>query len=275
MRNDMVRLELAGIQVAATMEEVGSFPSPHTGRELRRLQVSFVIDDEATNNRIVEALEAHQEVTLPNGTGQRTSFTPGESSWSYTDGITRYHHQVELTEREHLQPTAVVLDEFEITPYAYEESIEDDRLVIGLKTRMVDPAHTALQAMITRRSADYPSYFPVVRKGLQDTPRTMRFGGRFTWSAHDGEFKHHLVLVEQAVDQGEPEPFLPVDYPEGRRGREMAAKTSALVTELLRVLEAKGTLDADEVRQLTAAAEQHAQDLAWEFFQMDDIDTGL
>jgi hypothetical protein len=271
MRNDMVTLELAGIQVAATIEEVGSFPSPHTGRELRRLQVSFTIDDEATNNRIVEALEAHQEVALPNGTGQRISFTPGESSWSYTDDITRYHHQVELTEREDLQPTAVVLDEFEIIPYAYEESIEGDgALVIDLKTRMVSTAHTALQAMITRRSADHPSYFPVVRKGLQDTPRIMRFGRRCTWSAHDGEFKHNLVLVEQAYDQGGPEPFLPEDYPAGRRGREMAAKTSALVTELLRVLEAKGVLDTDEVRQLTAAAKQQPQELALEFSRMDD-----
>jgi hypothetical protein len=32
-------------------------------------------------------------------------------------------------------------------------------------------------------------------------------------------------------------------------------------------------LDADEVRQLTAAAERQVQGLAQEFFRMDDIDT--
>jgi hypothetical protein len=276
MRNDdRVTLELAGIQVAAAIEGAELFPSPYTGRELRRLQVSFVIDDEATNNRIVEALEARQEVTLPDGTGQRTSFEPGKTSWSYTDGITRYHHQVELTEQEHLQPTAVVLDQLEITPYAYEECIDDDGVLrIDLKTRVASPTHATLQAMITRCAAGDPSYFPVVRKGLQDMPRTMRLG-ICTWSAHDGEFKHNLVLVEQTADQHEPDPFVPLDYPEGRRGREMAAKTSALVTELLRALEAKGVLNADEVRQLTAAAKQQAQELALEFSRMDDIDTGL
>jgi hypothetical protein len=86
-------------------------------------------------------------------------------------------------------------------------------------------------------------------------------------------FKHNLILVEDAYDQGEPKSLLPLDYPEGRRAREMAAKTSALVTELLRVLEAKSALDADEVRQLTAAAERQVKGLTREFFRMDDIDT--
>jgi hypothetical protein len=166
-----------------------------------------------------------------------------------------------------------VIDGVELVPYAYEETIEHDgAIVIDMKARVVDPAHTELQAMITRRDADYPSYFPVVRKGLQEAPRTMRFGA-CTWSAHDGEFKHNLVLVEDAYDRGEFKPLLPLDYPEGRRGREMAAKTSALVTELLRMLEAKGVLDADELRQLTAAAEQQVEGLAREFLRMDDIDT--
>jgi hypothetical protein len=273
MRNDdTVTLELVGVHVAATVEEAESFPSPHTGRELRRFQVSFVVDDEATNTRVVEALEAQQAVTLHDGAGQGSSFTPSKNSWSFTDGVTRYYHQVELTEQEHLQPTAVVVDGVELAPYAYEETIEHDgAMVIDLKARVVDPAHTELQALITRHSADYPSYFPVVRKGLQDTPRTMRWG-KCTWSAHGGVFKHNLILVEDAYDQGR-EPILPLDYPEGRRAREMAAKTSALVTELLRVLEAKGALDADEVRQLTAAAERQVQGLAQEFFRMDDIDT--
>jgi hypothetical protein len=157
--------------------------------------------------------------------------------------------------------------------YAYEETIEHDgAIMIDMKARMADPAHTELQALITRHSADYPSYFPVVRKGLQDTPRTMRWG-KCTWSAHDGVFKHNLILVEDAYDQGEPKSLLPLDYPEGRRAREMAAKTSALVTELLRVLEAKSALDADEVRQLTATAERQVKGLTREFFRMDDIDT--
>jgi hypothetical protein len=42
MRNDdTVTLELVGVHVAATVEEAESFPSPHTGRELRRFQVSL------------------------------------------------------------------------------------------------------------------------------------------------------------------------------------------------------------------------------------------
>jgi hypothetical protein len=274
MRNDdTVTLELAGIQVAATVEEAESFTSPHTGRELRRFQVTFVVDDEATNARVVEALQAQQAVTLHDGAGQRASFTPSKNSWSFTDGVSRYHHQVELTEQEHLQPNAVVVDGVELVPYAYEETIEHDgAIVIDLKARAVDPAHTELQAIITRRQADYPSYFPVVRKGLQETSRTMRFG-KCTWSAHDGEFKHNLFLVEDAYDRDEPEPLLPLDYPEGRRGREMAAKALTLVTELLRVLEAKGALDADEVRQLTAAAERQVEGLSRELSRMDDIDS--
>ncbi len=272
MRNDMVTLELAGIRVAATIEEAESFPSPHTGRELRRHQASFVVDDEAANDRIVEALQAEQDVTLHDQTGQRASFTPGKHSWSFTDGVTRYLHQVELAEREHLQPTSVVVDGFELVPYAYEETVEGDgALVIDLKARMDGPAHAELQAIIMRRSAN-DSYFPMVRKGLQDAPRTMRFGG-CTWSTHDGEFKHRLVLVEEAYDQGEP--LAPLDYPEGRRGREVAAKALTLVTELVRVLEAKGALNTDEVRQLTAAAEQRAKELKPEFRRVDDVDTGF
>jgi hypothetical protein len=274
MRNDeMVTLELAGIQVAATVQQAKSFPSPHTGRELRRFQANFVVDDEATNPRVVEALEAQQAVTLHDGASQGASFAPSKNSWSFTDGVTRYHHQVELTEEEHLQPTAVVVDGVELTPYAYEETIEHDgAIMIDLKARVVDPAHTELQALITRHSADYPSYFLVLRKGLQDTPRAMRFG-KCTWSAHDREFKHNLFLVEDAYDRDEPEPLLPLDYPEGRRGREMAAKALTLVTELLRVLEAKGAIDPDEVRQLTAAAERQVQGLSRELSRMDDIDT--
>jgi hypothetical protein len=94
MRNDnMVTLELAGIQVTAAIEEAESFPSPHTGRELRRLQVSFVIDDEATNARIVETLQAHQEVVLLAGPGSvppsRRARTPGPSPTASTATTTR------------------------------------------------------------------------------------------------------------------------------------------------------------------------------------------
>jgi hypothetical protein len=150
----------------------------------------------------------------------------------------RYHHQVELAEEEHLQPNAVMVDGVELVPYAYEERAEHGAIVIDLKARMADPARTELQALITRHSEDYPSYFPVLRRGLQETPRTMRFG-KCTWSAHDGEFKNNIILVEDAYDRSEPEPLVGWNYPEALRTREMAARTSALVTELLRVLEAR------------------------------------
>lgn len=137
MRNDTVTLELAGIQVTATIDNAESFPSPHTGRQLERLQVRFAVDGEATNDQIIKALEANQEVTLLQDAGQRVSFKPDKNSWSYTEGIARYRHDLELTEQEDLQPTAVVLGQLEITPYVYEERIEaDGDLGIDLKTRL-------------------------------------------------------------------------------------------------------------------------------------------
>ena len=279
MENDTVTLELGGIQVPATIEQAETFRSPHTGRDLRRLRVRFVIEDETTNDRVVDALQAHQAVTLPTGAGQRTAFEPGKHSWSYSNGITShtsYDHQVELTEQEQLQPSAVALDQIEITPYAYEERFDDDTgIVIDLKTRVDSTTHATLQAMVLQDAESYPSYFPVVRKGLQETPRMMRFG-KCTWSAHDPEFKHNLVLVEQVLDERGPDPFaLLLNYPEERRTRQVAAKAHAFVTELLRVLEAKGVLDPDDVQQLNAAAEQNRKELAREFFRMDDIDSEL
>jgi hypothetical protein len=102
----------------------------------------------------------------------------------------------------------------------------------------------------------------------------MRFG-KCTWSAHDGEFKNNIILVEDAYDRSKPEPLVGWNYPEALRTREMAARTSALVTELLRVLEARGALNADEVRQLSASAERHSQELKPEFYRMDNIDSGV
>jgi hypothetical protein len=278
MDNYRVALELGGIQLPATIEQAETFQSPHTGRDLRRLRVRFGIEDETTNDRVVDALQAHQEVTLPTGPGQRTAFEAGKHSWSYSSGITShtsYDHQVELTEQEQLQPSAVALDQIEITPYAYKERFDDDTgIVIDLKTRVDSTTHAMLQAMILQDES-YPSYFPVVRKGLQETPRMMRFG-KCTWSAHDPEFKHNLVLVEQALDERGPDPFaLLLNYPEELRTRQVVAKAHAFIMELLRVLQAKGVLDPDDVQQLTAAAEQHRKELAHEFFRMDDIDTEL
>jgi hypothetical protein len=231
MENYTVTLELGGIQVPATIEQAETFQSPHTGRDLRRLRVRFVIEDEATHDRVVDALQAHQAVTLPIGAGQRTAFEPGKHSWSYGNGITSltsYDHQVELTEREQLQPSAVAFDQIEITPYAYEERLDDDTgIVIDLKTRVDSATHAMLQAMILQDAESYPSYFPVVRRGLQETPRMMRFG-KCTWSAHEGEFKHHLVLVEQVLDERGPHPFaLLLNYPEELRTRQMAAKAGS------------------------------------------------
>jgi hypothetical protein len=237
-----------------------------------------VIDDEATNDRVVDALQGHLDVTLPTGAGQRTACEPGKHSWSYSSGITShtsYDHQVELTEQEQLQPSAVALDQIEITPYAYEERFDDDTgIVIDLKTRVDGTAHAMLQAMILQDAESYPSYFfPVVRKGLQETPRMMRFG-KCTWSAHNSEFKHNLV--EQVLDERGPDPFaLLLNYPEERRTRQVAGKAHAFVTELLRVLEAKVVLNPGDVQQLNAAAEQHRKELAFEFFRMDDIVTEL
>jgi hypothetical protein len=75
-----------------------------------------------------------------------------------------YDHQVELTEQEQLQPSAVAIDQIEITPYADEERFDDDTgIVIDLKTRVGSTTHATLQAIILQDAESYPQ---LLRVGL-------------------------------------------------------------------------------------------------------------
>jgi hypothetical protein len=84
--------------------------------------------------------------------------------------------------------------------------------------------------------------------------------------------QHNLVLVEDAYDRREPA-LLPLDYPEGQRGREMAARTSALVTE--RYACSKPRVRSTRTRCVSSPPLQsgQVQGLMQEFFRMKDIDT--
>jgi hypothetical protein len=124
-----------------------------------------------------------------------------------------------------------------------------------------------------KRLRALPTYFRVVRKGIHDDAREMRFG-QILWSKKENEdkFRLRLTLVGQALDAcGDRHHFLEPQF--GKVGRYHNCYTPSL-RALLDRLVAKGVLSSEEVDAIHAVDKGAADREFQQLFRVDDVDEG-
>jgi hypothetical protein len=191
-----------------------------------------------------------------------TTWTPLQRTESYRDGnpVRTYHW--ELTEKEMLQLESLRLGELTLSPYEYKESFNDQgELTIDARTRLTPAELQSLRAL--------PYFFSIVRKGISDTPREMRFG-RLLWSDHGDHIKHDIFLVER--QKSSDKKLGGLLQPEMYLWESAIALNAGLVNSLIDTLKTKGLLNDEEIDQLKKQAADSVEDRMRHFQRVNDLD---
>jgi len=251
------------IAIPATV--VDTIDSPHTGRPLRRLSSDITIP--AADARLLATILQAPQLVDEHG----AEWSGRIETESYRDVQGLHNLRIGWEEQEQLQADAVEFEGLSLRPLRYEEIIDDDALTISFRARLTSTETETLRGLQQFRAKD-DRYFLVVRRGVSDQPRRMRFG-RVLWHALEGgDVEHEITLAEDVYDMtprtafralaGEPQVGHLLSTVEQLLGERDA---------LLDVLKSGGVFDdaaVERVHQAGAAARGVSR---YRFYEVDDI----
>lgn len=268
-------LRIEGLDFPLNVEPLSSerYTSPHTGREIRKVFRKAVIDERI--HEIVKPALDGGVVTAVNPQGHESGrWKVKVPQYSVSGGRNSYH--LELEEAEDLSSSRVLLgkdNSIVLEPYRYEDERLGDGIQIRLFTKLT-PEQTE-QLFDFRLSAGRgEEYFPVVREGISDQPKRMRFG-RGRWSRHEveGVNKHEVILIDDAADDSLPHVKRGLGDAFGdERARVEIAMAIEHRTGLMDLLEQKGVISKEERETLRDQAYERAERRFLDFLRTVDID---
>lgn len=238
--------------------------SKHTGNKLEKLnlQIKFRGDPsdfrDALDNR-VQKVDSDNKVIK--------EYEVNNSSYSYSGKQTPntiYRFNVDLMEVEDLDAQKLIIEDIELTVYEYAEEYKHDSLRIDAKAKVSYEKLDKLREI--KKSKDY---FEVVRKGISEEKKEMRFG-TIVWSKHDDYTKQDLVLVEKSYDEGDN--FTPLYYPELRNVMDQLAFEITFIEEISDLLVSKDIISEDKLDEIREKARSNLNEIREEFYLVEDID---
>lgn len=263
-----MRIVLGGVELPVTVRDLEAQTSRHTGRNLRRLEVALDVNSDEAEQQAEQVLEAVSDdpVSLVAHSGETDGqWIVVERSMSYQDGLPMFHHVLELQEWEELKARALLVAGLTLEPYAYEERLDGEALVVTARVIIDRDQQDALF-----RQDDDERYFPVVRVGLSEEPRMMRMG-RCLWSREQSVIRQELTLVDRAYDDEDPlrhgldEPALP-------HLEEMVVEDGKLLCVLCDLLADAGAISSEGMGRLTPALDRLRNRDSREFLRVLDLD---
>lgn len=112
-------------------------------------------------------------------------------------------------------------------------------------------------------------YFPVLRRGLDEAPRQMRFGG-CNWSDHGATVKYDLALIEKAYDEASKPSLGP--FPEMDGLMRQVARNTAFLDLLAADLVGSGHLGDDRLAAIRQRVDREEWDRVWALRRLKDVD---
>ncbi|HOT07199.1 MAG: hypothetical protein A4E45_00484 [Methanosaeta sp. PtaB.Bin039] len=267
-------LRLQGKEVLAIPEAESTFRSRHTGSDLRRIRVSITARSTQEHKSLLLELKRGEadSISSYDENGEFSGWwLVHDSSFAYVrDGdFPHYHHRVYLDEVEELELERLDIEDLSLHPYFYEEEFDCDDLSIKARV-LISPSEDArLRSLI--RSGDF---FSVVRHGIDEQPREMRFGKTILWSRHNDGFKYEIIMVDRSYDERD-RPLARIFQPQTSRMQFMLAANMELLDGLIQALLEKGTLSPEEASSIRKRAEESSWDRMREFFEVKDVDEFL
>jgi hypothetical protein len=249
--------------IPARIQEV--VESPHTGKSLRRL--SSEVSVPAARARAITALLATPR--LVDADGSEWSGRLELESFGEVQGL--HTLRILWEELEHLQASAVEFQGLSLHPSKYEERVEDRGVVISFHARLTAAETDQVRQLQWNLKRDSAMYFPVVRHGISDEPRPMRFG-RVLWQAlEDGSTDHQITLVDESLDDQPPSPFALIGEPQ--TGHLLSAVEQLLVERdaLMEALMGAGALDEETIDGIREAGVDARGSRRYRFYQVDDL----
>jgi hypothetical protein len=257
-------LQLEGREVPVNIQRSDTIVSAHTGADLYNLEGTVRIADKSLHDWWMEALKRQPE----DGIASADITTTPSHRWKvrlrqWSSSGERYSYTLELRQIESWKIDALVVDGIEMYPHQYTEEAGTAALRIDAKVKVSEEDSERLLKRLEKRG-----YFPVVRRGIQDEPREMRFG-MVNWSENEGEIKYNLVLVEKSPEDERPQHQLGIA---DANARAHLAFEIALRRELFTLLQSKGVLSEEEIAGLERKAEENEWRIQNGFYRVKDVD---
>lgn len=237
--------------------------SRNTGKELFQAEVSFRIHEDQRDS-CTEAIR-HGKVELLSPRGDSSKNIPvrvQEKQHSFTMGDPIQRCIWVLSEVEELNLEGLQIGDVMVNPYRYSDEFSDNALVCNFCFDTDAQTRKYLRSL--------PKYFPVVRKGISDEPRLMRFG-HVVWATDDEQtYRFRVTLVEESYDKsGGGNGLL---QPEFGNALEMLAEVTVRFSRLLDMLESKGVLAAGDRANIQEIMEEDWKERRTEFSRVKDFD---
>lgn len=187
-------------------------------------------------------------------------------SYSYTPSNGQniiYTYTIDLKEREELNIEELNIAGVGIKPYSYNEVFDGSALIINARIKL----SLEEKARLVNKTID-EKYFTVVRKGISEESKQMRFG-KIIWSDHKDFIKESIVLVEAIYDEENRHLHPPFD-PEMSNIQHILAFTNKYTELLSNLLVSKGILLSKEISDINEQAKESMSLRG--FYRVDDID---
>jgi hypothetical protein len=183
--------------IEADFRITGSMISKFTNKQLSLAEISFVLYSKMESEIVNKVLQNGKEIFIGEEPNDK-KWIIEQNSNSFTVGTTRYSYNAKIREFEQLNIEKLIIDDVEICPYNYIEEISSDALIIDFKVEGNPDTINKIRKMRISKK-----YYKVLRKGISDEIKTMRFGRMIEWSKNveTGIIHQMFNLVEDKYDQ--------------------------------------------------------------------------
>lgn len=249
-------VEIAGYRLPVRITSEEDEVSPFTGRDLRHVTARASHDDDRAHDEIIDATTGDGEARgrlYRDGKEDEGPWKVSISQWSSSSRngvVTTYRYTVELTEVDDYTVDTLVVEDLEFDILAYDERITGTSLSVDFVGEIEEENLEEYFELWGSQG----TYFDVVRKGVDESPRSMRFGTSF-WSKHEDTCKIKATLVDASYDNEHSGTGLSTVTIPASNARAVLAKQGAMMDQLLETLAGKGVLSEQEAEEVRGAAE--------------------
>ena len=269
-----MHVDFSGKELVVDMEEESTFCSKHTGARLRRIKIGL----------IAQTLHAHRSLRLKIRRAENEAICSTDEMGNVTgkwrianssfcslgaENNPEYHHEIQIEELEELKLETLSINGLTLSPYFYEEEFDCDDLSIRSRV-MVTPEQDARLRILMREGG----IFQVIRRGINDEPREMRFSNTILWSRHGNRFKYEIILVDKSYDERD-RPLARLFQPQMSRMQSAVASQAEMVEAMLETMVTRKYLTEGDIAEMRKKAAERVWDRKREFFEVRDIDEFL
>ncbi|VVB71755.1 Uncharacterised protein [uncultured archaeon] len=267
-------VDFSGDELFIDKEEEATFSSKHTGNLLRRVKIGLV----------ARTLQAHRSLLFKIRRAEQRGICSADENGNITgkwiiaqntfgcqgdEHNPQYYHEILIEEVETIEIDDLSINDLHLHPYFYEEEFDCEDLSIKSRV-MVSPEQDAVLRMMMKDD----TYFQVVRHGISDEPREMRFSNTILWSRHGNRFKYEIILVDRSYDERD-RPLARLFQPQMSRMQSVVAAQAEMVEAMLSTMVTRKYLTEGDVAEMRKKAAERVWDRRREFFEVRDIDEFL